>query len=114
MILTGFERIRAIFGSKSIASRWGRFKEIKETKGLGTNFRDTIDWAADIISQNKLYAISVDTDKSKSGDGFLDQEIQVCGEKPHALKHLGQTEASRIRTAMSLERKEFRNISSTI
>jgi hypothetical protein len=44
---------------------------------LGTNFRDTIDWAADIISQNKLYAISVDTDKSKSGDGFLDQEIQM-------------------------------------
>jgi hypothetical protein len=39
--------------------------------------KDQLDWASDVIAQNKLFQISVDTDKSKSGDGFLEQEIQV-------------------------------------
>jgi hypothetical protein len=53
------------------------FREIKETKGLTILQRDLLDWASEIIAQNKLFQISVDTDKSKSGDGFLEQEIQV-------------------------------------
>jgi hypothetical protein len=53
------------------------FHEIKETKGLTILQKDQLDWASDVIAQNKLFQINVDTDKSKSGDGFLEQEIQV-------------------------------------
>jgi len=53
------------------------FSEIKETKGLTVMQKDQLDWASDVIAQNKLFQINVDTDKSKSGDGFLEQEIQV-------------------------------------
>lgn len=53
------------------------FEEIKNTKGISTSIKERLDWAADIISSNKLYSISVEADKSK-GDGqtVLDQEVQ--------------------------------------
>merc|ERR1719262_1914849 len=38
--------------------------------------KENIDWVSDIIASNKLYAISVDADKSKTGEGFLEQEVQ--------------------------------------
>lgn len=53
------------------------FEEIKNTKGISASLRERLDWAADIISSNKLYAINVEADKSK-GDGqmVLEQEVQ--------------------------------------
>lgn len=53
------------------------FEDIKNTKGVSASLRERLDWAAEIISSNKLYAINVEADKSK-GDGqmVLEQEVQ--------------------------------------
>mmetsp|Transcript_23896 Transcript_23896/g.54438 ORF Transcript_23896/g.54438 Transcript_23896/m.54438 type:complete len:1030 (-) Transcript_23896:59-3148(-) len=51
------------------------FKDIREIKGLPVAMRDNIDWCVDIIASNRLYAISVDTDKSKQWEGFPETEV---------------------------------------
>jgi len=51
------------------------FREIKEIKLLSPALKEQVDWAQDVISSNKLYSISIDLDKLKSGEGYLDQEV---------------------------------------
>lgn len=52
------------------------FNQTKEMKGVPASLLAEINWACEIISGNKLYSISVDTEKSKSTDPLLDTEIQ--------------------------------------
>ncbi len=53
------------------------FREITEVKGISQSVKDQVKWAADVISSNKLYSISVDTDKTKAeGTVFLEREVQ--------------------------------------